>query len=53
MLRKIVERMNICILNQEEHIINTIDNLSCSFMKKKLFYLEKDMVLKYKKVEII
>lgn len=30
--------MNICIRNQEEHIINTIDNLSCSFMKKKLFY---------------
>ena len=30
--------MNVCIRNQEEHIINTIDNLSCSFMKKKLFY---------------
>ena len=38
MLRKTVERMNVCIRNQEEHIINTIDNLSCSFMKKKLFY---------------
>lgn len=36
---QITSKKHFCLRNQEEHMVNTANNLNCTLMKKKLLYL--------------